>query len=52
MESLMRYLNISPNISKLPGIDIKSLLLNKLKTLYTRKRSNDSHDYDKEREKK
>ena len=29
----MRYLNISPNISKLPGIDIKSLLLNKLKTL-------------------
>ena len=33
MESLMRYLNISPNIFKLPGIDIKSLLLNKLKTL-------------------
>ena len=29
----MRYLNISPNMFKLPGIDIKSLLLNKLKTL-------------------
>ena len=29
----MRYLNSSPNIFKLPGIDIKSLLLNKLKTL-------------------
>ena len=29
----MRYLNISPSIFKFPGIDIKSLLLNKLKTL-------------------
>jgi hypothetical protein len=33
MESLVRYLNISPNIFKLPGIDMKSLFLNKLKTL-------------------
>jgi hypothetical protein len=32
MESLVRYLNISPNIFKLPGIDMKSLFLNKLHT--------------------
>ena len=31
--AVWNLLNISPNIFKLPGIDIQSLLLNKLKTL-------------------